>query len=357
MRQVFHFINATAIYGAEKMLLDLIKEQKKLKNLNACYVSFSEKDPLLDEIKKNKLNFILLKKFSIFDLFSFIKQQNKKSIFHSHGYKFNIIFAFFNIFVFDKFFITTIHGYTKPKFFSKLKFYFLLDKIALYCLDKIILIDPQKKLLLHKLFKKKISYINNGIKYKKQINLKRKYKRIIKEPYLVCLSRFSFEKNLSFLIKSFALLKKKDSKIKLIVAGNGSKKAKLNKLIIDLNLQNHVYLYDFLKTTKPIILNAKACVLVSKQENMPIFLLEAMRYKKPVIATNVGAIKKMFLYGKTANILNDFSTLEFLKSYQNLSKLQTRKSKQENFINFKKHYTAKKMALNYFNLYKTLTNE
>lgn len=68
--------------------------------------------------------------------------------------------------------------------------------------------------------------------------------------------------------------------------GNGPCKKQLDKLIIKLNLEEHVKLLPFTDNPYPLIKKARALVLSSKVEGFPMVLLEALKLNTPVISFN-----------------------------------------------------------------------
>ena len=54
-----------------------------------------------------------------------------------------------------------------------------------------------------------------------------------KKEYLLCIGRLTKQKNFSFVIKNFKILKKKFKNIKLIIVGEGELKIKLRTKLIN----------------------------------------------------------------------------------------------------------------------------
>ena len=87
------------------------------------------------------------------------------------------------------------------------------------------------------------------------------------------------------ILKAIILVKKKYSKIKLIVIGSGSEKKKLNNFVVKNNLEKNVVFPGYINQNK-FMKNCKIFILNSFFEGLPNVLIEALNYKRPIISTN-----------------------------------------------------------------------
>ena len=104
--------------------------------------------------------------------------------------------------------------------------------------------------------------------------------------YLINMGRLTTQKGQWHLIKSFKVIHECFPQLKLIILGQGEYKEKLNKLIAELNLEDHVYLYGYVKSPFVILKNAKAFLFTSLFEGLGNVLLEAMSGGVPVVSTD-----------------------------------------------------------------------
>ena len=117
------------------------------------------------------------------------------------------------------------------------------------------------------------------------INKKSLYPKPFGFDYILAVGRLSRSKGFDILIKSFA---KSDLKsiVKLVILGEGKERKNLEKLIVELDLENQVLLFG--KVDNPFIYMkyAKFFILSSRYEGFGNVLLEAFACRTPVIATN-----------------------------------------------------------------------
>ena len=126
---------------------------------------------------------------------------------------------------------------------------------------------------------------------------------------IISLGRYISQKGHWHLIRAFSKIAKENKKYKLVIFGRGDKKEYLQKLVNDLNLNDDVYLLDFVKNPYIYLKHSDFFVLPSLYEGCSNALLEAMAYGLPVIATDCDYGNKEIL---TTNI-KEQKTKEFTK--------------------------------------------
>jgi glycosyltransferase involved in cell wall biosynthesis len=109
--------------------------------------------------------------------------------------------------------------------------------------------------------------------------------------------RLSPEKGFVELIRAFHSLQHESIPIDLWIAGDGPQRTELEKLIVDLGLQDSVKLLGQLKDTKTFYQAMDLFVLNSIREGLPNVLLEAMALGTPVVATAIAGIPSLVLDG------------------------------------------------------------
>ncbi len=100
--------------------------------------------------------------------------------------------------------------------------------------------------------------------------------------------RLGPEKNLPYLLKAFALLKKRHQQSELWIAGEGPMKDNLMRMSRELGIESQFKLFGFVKHVDlpQYYSAADVFVLPSVLETQGMVVMEAMRFAKPVIVTN-----------------------------------------------------------------------
>jgi len=107
-----------------------------------------------------------------------------------------------------------------------------------------------------------------------------------REKKVVAAGRLQSQKNFSNLINAFDEFSKENDEYKLVIYGEGNLRAKLEKKISDLKLNEKVYLPGRNNNLFEEINSAAMFVLSSDYEGMPNVLIEAMAMGMPVISTD-----------------------------------------------------------------------
>ncbi len=118
---------------------------------------------------------------------------------------------------------------------------------------------------------------------------------------VAAIARLSPEKSLSTFLKTCAIVHQQDSTIKFTIYGDGAERQQLLDLRKQLRLDSAVsFAGVFEKWQLPeIMAQIDVIVLSSIYEGMPVALLEAMAYGKPVVATAVGGVPEVVVDGVT----------------------------------------------------------
>jgi len=311
--KVLHLIDSGGLYGAEKMLLNLVEEQIK-SGLEPLILSTGTPDagekPLEVEAKKRGLPVKAVRMKAGINLPAALRvmkfaQAEGFHVLHSHGYKFNILFGMFPRSIRKIPLVTTLHGYVGAPRFSKLKIYQFFESRLLCRFDGIIFVSSaiRKNPLLRKVRVQNEATILNGINTQEVIRLARcsgatSIKDIFLDYaedniYLGAIGRLSQEKGFEMLTEVFGNLAKRYSGIHLVIIGEGGLRSSLEAKIKALGLSRRVKLPGFVNPPYCLISELDGVVMPSFSEGLPMTLLEACVLGKRIVATNVGSIPEV----------------------------------------------------------------
>lgn len=120
-------------------------------------------------------------------------------------------------------------------------------------------------------------------------------------------------KGVHLILEALKILKDNNVEICCDIYGDGSMKAKLQQMVIDMNLDSQVLFHGHVKHTMLMSIfanSAGACLVVSsddstgQEEGIPVTIMEALNNKLFVIATNNGAISEIVVNGSTGLLIN-----------------------------------------------------
>jgi glycosyltransferase involved in cell wall biosynthesis len=112
---------------------------------------------------------------------------------------------------------------------------------------------------------------------------------------LVCVGRLCEQKGQLLLVKAAAQLAAEGRQFELILVGDGEHRAPIEALIARFNLADHVRITGWASAeqVKSEMLAARAMILPSFAEGLPVVLMEAMALGRPVLTTYVAGIPEL----------------------------------------------------------------
>jgi glycosyltransferase involved in cell wall biosynthesis len=104
-------------------------------------------------------------------------------------------------------------------------------------------------------------------------------------PVFVCVAQLRDQKDLPTLLHAFARLRS-GRPARLLLLGEGNRRAELERLVAELGLGDDVALPGFVDNPMAYMARAAACVLSSRYEGLPTVLIEALACGCPVVSTD-----------------------------------------------------------------------
>lgn len=119
--------------------------------------------------------------------------------------------------------------------------------------------------------------------------------RVVPKGRLVTIGRLSEQKGHLVLLQALAQLAREGEPFKLTVAGDGPLRRQLERAIRELGLEQHVELAGWMSNAevRQAIREARALVLPSFAEGLPVVLMEALALGRPVITTYIAGIPEL----------------------------------------------------------------
>jgi glycosyltransferase involved in cell wall biosynthesis len=313
--RILHLIDSRGVYGAERILLYLAREQQR-RGHEPWIVSIG--DPGTGESEFESLaraRGIAVAPVRIpprptpgvvRSVLGTVRSL-RPEVLHSHGYKANILLSLVSRRKRGPM-LATLHGWTSGERLGALWLYERLDRWALRRLDAVVVVAHSMLTLpaLRAIPAGRLHVIANGIptyaerhgEYTAELpqNLLSFLRR---QPTVVAIGRLSAEKGFMLLLESFARAGGAPKKWQLLIAGEGPERATLGARIASLGLHNAVQLGGYVDGADRLLGAAAGFVMSSFTEGMPLVLLEALQWPVPIIATRVGAIPDL-LSGRPA---------------------------------------------------------
>jgi glycosyltransferase involved in cell wall biosynthesis len=122
----------------------------------------------------------------------------------------------------------------------------------------------------------------------------------------VYVGRLVFYKNLEVVIKAINIIKDIQSKVKLIIAGDGPHRKTLESLVEKLDLQDHVEFKGYVSSEEKTktIATSHALVFPSMCEGFGLVILEAFAQGRPVLVSNIRPLSDIVTHNVTGFVLD-----------------------------------------------------
>lgn len=277
--------------------------------------------------------------FSLLPLKKYI-QENRIDVVHAHT-RITQVMAKFLKSLTGVPFVTTCHGFFKPRFFRRI----------FPCWgDVAIAISSAVQVHLEKDFHVKssqIALVESGIDLNKFAIMDEKKRAqkcqglgIHDEPVIGIIARLSDVKGQDILVKAFGIVIKQFPQAKLLLVGEGKLELLLKTLVQQLDLKDSVIFRPVINETKEYLDCLDIFVMPSRNEGLGISIMEAQACGLPVVASRVGGIPSLIEDGKTGLLVEPenvedlaLKLIELLKNPQQSKEmgLRAKKFAQNNY--------------------------
>lgn len=142
---------------------------------------------------------------------------------------------------------------------------------------------------------KRIDFINGvGVDMKEFVKPTDEKKKVLREQFhyendkfiLLCAGNLSYRKHQDLIIKAAAKARNKMAGIKIILAGTGDSEKEYRLMIKDFKLEGTVEMIGYVREIPKYMGLVDGVVSASRQEGLPINIVEAMSSGLPIIATD-----------------------------------------------------------------------
>lgn len=350
--KILHVITLAELGGAQSVLINICN--LAVKDGHKVYVASAVEGPMWnlldDRIEKIKIKNLSRKIEPLADLkvYLYLKKLYRTldpEVIHLHSSKIGILGRL--AFPKDKI-IYTVHGFDSVRIANR-KFLILEKLLQKQAASIVAVSEYDKTMLLHEGISHKIEVIYNGIDDFRDKRIpfecdKFHSLEMISEQHVVIMTiaRLSPQKKFH-LFCEIAEQYQEDNRYRFVWIGNKDSEtiSNIKNIIMMGEIDNASYLLRF----------ADIFLLPSNYEGLPISILEALSFEKPVVASNVGGIPEIL------NSYNGFvseNTPQDFKKYIDIimgsekTYFEFAKSAR---MSFEKYFTVEKMYIKYLELY------
>lgn len=360
--KIIHILDNMSFYGATSMVYELARSQSKHEHTTEVIFlasdSSSTQQPTVP--KTFELAHIRTSRFELrriptpIDAFRLNRrlQVLEADIVHCHGYKGCILLAM-NVFRRSQLtLIRTLHGYTAVQDNPRLKFYYLLDQLAMGRMNKIAVVSEACKQQLPPHIRHRAYVVPNGIQREAEASSSNYFGG--HGQVVFSIGRLAPEKNYSSLLSAFARIVKSRAGVQLVIAGDGPLMSDLEDQIDALGIRDSVSLPGFIQDPAALLSSIDVYVNCSTTEGMPMSLLEVLRLGRRIVASDIPANRELLGEEKLGLLFEPKNVAQLesrLLESLSLSEKETACLESRQRSAFLRQYTADVMATNYYHLY------
>lgn len=253
--------------------------------------------------------------------------------------------------------VFTAHGWAFTSGVSSAKriIYAAIEHMMLGITKKVICVSEFDRQLAKRWFLhnyNRVVTVHNGIVDKAfNSNIVREYSLPLK---LISVARFSHQKNNMELIKAIEQINKLYSdNLQLNMVGDGPLLSEAQTYVTSHNLENDVHFLGSRTDVDDILNQNDIFCLISNYEGLPISIIEAMRARMPIIASDVGGVNELvqddvngFLIPR-GNISELVEKLKYILDHKELIKYMGEASRKI----YEEEYTADRMNQKILSVY------
>ena len=311
--KVLHLISSGGMYGAEAVILSLMAELNATCEhrcaLGVFHNPAGPKPTLYDVALERGFPPDLVHLVTCrgqFDRtvpaqFRALADQSGADLIHAHGYKADI-FAALAWRADRPALVSTCHTWYDNDLAVRL--YGAADRFVLRRFDQVVAVSDEvrARLLAAHVAPSRIRLIRNGVNMQTfaAAKIQRQTTRTTNEPLRIGLvGRLAQEKGIDVLIRAAAIVIRQSPNVVFRVAGDGPDRASLEDLIRQTGIQDRVHLLGRQPDMPGFYATTDILVSSSRQEGLPVALLEGMASALPVVATRVGAVPEVIVDGES----------------------------------------------------------
>ncbi|MPZ18415.1 MAG: glycosyltransferase [Luteitalea sp.] len=318
--RVLHIIDSAGLYGAERVLLELAVEQQKLNHIPTIVSIGSPgcgEKPVERAARERGLPVRIVRMLPGPNLRGALQvlhlaRDEAADVLHSHGYKGDILLGFLPRRLRSIPLVATVHGYTDVSGLSRMWLYHRVDRLALRCADRVVLVHRGMTATrgLNRLHDRRWRVIENGIPQAAPVSsassadtssfVDDDIVRFCKSGSVVigAIGRLSREKGFDLMLRAVGQIARDRDDVVVLILGEGRQRAPLERHARDLGLGDRVLMPGYRSNAKDYLRLFDVFVLPSLTEGLPIVLLEAMQAAVPIVASRVGGVPNVLDEGR-----------------------------------------------------------
>jgi len=306
--KILHIISSSGMYGAEAVILNLCRTLREHGHESAIAVFSNAKNPNLQlheralaegisshvvpcsgQVDRSTIRFIRQ-----------LVEHTESNVVHAHGYKADI-YCLLALRGRSVALVSTCHTWYDTD--VMLTMYGKLDRWTLRSFDRVIAVSEEvrQRLLSAHLQPQRLRMVRNGIDLRPLISAQPSLREHLAPNSLLVglVGRLAWEKGIDVYAAAAARVLNEFSEATFVIVGEGPDREKLEQIVKDLGIGKQFQIAGRRDDMPSVYASFDILVSASRQEGLPIALLEGMASGLPLVATTVGEVPGLVQNGQT----------------------------------------------------------
>lgn len=302
--KVLHIISSGGMYGAEAVILNLSRALNESHHSSVIGVFANSSNPnfqLHEAAAKENISSELIPCSGLIDKTTVaairaLAMRTGAQVVHAHGYKADV-YVYLALRSESIPFISTCHSWLNSDVVAML--YGLLDRLVLRKYAAVVAVSDELKLKLYRagIKKDKVHFVRNGIDLRPFTNAMPSLRKSKSGLTVGWIARLSREKGSDIFLKAVVKVLAIYPETQFVMVGDGPDRSMLEQLVGELGIKDSVSLIGRREDMPSVYASLDIMVSSSRQEGLPMAILEGMGSKLPVVATMVGNVPNVIQDG------------------------------------------------------------
>jgi glycosyltransferase involved in cell wall biosynthesis len=310
--KILHIISSGGMYGAEAVILNMSRTLNEGPHTSIVGVFSNSPNPNLAlhhaatraGIESHLIHCQGQLDRSAVATIRTLAAQTGADIVHAHGFKADL-YGYFALRNTHTPLVSTCHTWYDNN--PLVTFYGIVDRRALRHFDAVVAVSAEVKQRLLKagVPANKIHIIRNGIDLRPFNNVAPSLRSEANPDQLIVgiAGRLAIEKGVDIFLRAAARVLTESPSTKFLIIGDGPDREKLGSLVDQLNLRNSVTFFGRREDMPAAYASLDIMISSSRQEGLPMAILEGMASGRPLIATAVGEVPAVVINNQCGVLL------------------------------------------------------
>lgn len=311
--KILHIISSGGMYGAEAVILNMSRALNKGPHRSMLGVFSNSSQPNLqlhqaaarEGIESHLISCDGQMDRSVPASLRTLVKQTGADVVHAHGYKADVYLSFLLRRLRTPV-VSTCHTWYDNDIFVRL--YGALDRLALRRFAGVVAVssEVERRLLHAGVPRHRVRLIRNGIDldpFDRRRHPTSGERDASSGLTVGLVGRLSREKGIDLFLRAAASVLVQMPSTRFVVVGDGPDRAALEQLIGELGIGHRASLLGRREDMPSVYASLDVMVSASRQEGLPVALLEGMASGLPLVATAVGAVPSVIREGQTGILI------------------------------------------------------